>query len=241
VRSTLRGTACGAALVALALAGCSSSGGSHASSTPPSSAASTISATALSDKIKAGLTGLTSAHLAVDAGPLGGTSSGDFSFENGTATASDITLNNTKVITIDGTSYAKLPRGQNTSGKPWVKVSQDSSNEFVRGLAGALSVSKAAASLPAIADLAATATSVKADGNTYTLVIDPSKSSGTTLGALLGATGQKTVPVQVTLDDKGRPAHIRVNLKLANVDITISDFDAPVHITAPPADQVAGG
>jgi hypothetical protein len=229
-------------LATLALAGCSSSGGSHAPS--PSSPAATVTATSVADKIRTGLTGLTSAHIDVDAGVLGGTSSGDFAYSDGTATASRMSLgsgaNKTEVITIGPTSYAKLPAGRNTSGKPWVKVSQDSSNEFVRGLA-ALSVSKAAASLPAIADLAATATSVKADGNTYTLLIDPSKSSGSTLGARLGATGQATVPVQVTLDDKGRPVRIHVNLKLGSVDITISDFDAPVHISAPPADQVASG
>ena len=227
----------GAVLIVLALVGCSSSGGSHPSSAP----ASTITAAAVAEKIRSGLTGLTSAHIDVDAGVLGGTSSGDFSYADGTATASRIILGKTEVVTVDGTSYAKLPSGQNTSGKPWVKVSQDSSNEFVRGLAGTLSVSKAAASLPAIADLAATATSVKADGNTYTLLIDPSKSSGSTLGALLGATGQATVPVQVTLDDKGRPARIRVDLKLGAVGITISDVGAPVHISAPPADQVASG
>jgi hypothetical protein len=232
----------GVVLIMLALAGCSSSGGSHH---PSASASSTLSAAAVADKIRGGLAGLTSAHIDVDAGALGGTSSGDFTFADGVATASRITLGSgsdkTEVITVGNTSYAKLPAGRNTSGKAWVKVSQDSSNEFVRGLAGTLSVTRAAASLPAIADLAATATSVKADGNTYTLLIDPSKSSGTTLGTLLGATGQSTVPVQVTLDDKGRPVRIRVDLKLGNVDITISDFDAPVHIGAPPADQVASG
>jgi hypothetical protein len=233
-----------AALVALALAGCSSSGGSHAPS-PSRHAASTVSAQALAGKIRTGLDGLRSAHIVVDAGALGGTSRGDFTYAGGTATASDITLGKTEVVTVDGTSYAKLPSGQNTTGKSWVKVSRDSTNEFVRGLSGTLSVSRAAASLPAIADLAATATSVKADGNTYTMLIDPSRSTGTTLGALLGATGQKAVPVQVTLDSAGRPVRIRVEVKLGSqpfdVDVTVSHVNAPVHISAPPAGEVAGG
>jgi hypothetical protein len=100
--------------------------------------------------------------------------------------------------------------------------------------------------LPAVADLAGSASSVRDKGSGhYALVIDPSRSSGTTLGTLLADIGQKTVPVDVFLDAKGRPVKVRIGVVLGSqsliVRVDISKFNAPVHIGAPPADQVGAG
>jgi hypothetical protein len=245
-------------LVPALLAACSSSGGGSAS-TPPSSgapqtsgsaAASSPAAAALAAKMRKGLTGLTSAHVVVNAGALGGTSIGDITYANGTATASDITLESgadkTRIITVGSNSYANLPKGRNTTGKPWVKVSATSKNEFVRALASSLSLNKAAASLPAVAGLASTASSVQAKGTgRYALVIDPAKSSGTTLGTLLGDIGQKAIPVTLVLDSAGRPVKVLIAVKIGSQSftfgVTVSKFNAPVHISAPPADQISAG
>jgi hypothetical protein len=218
-------------LPVLLAAGCSSSGGGNSDTSPPSSSArqsnasvppGSAAAAALAAKIRTGLSGLTSAHIVVDAGSLGGTS---------------------RIVTIGSTSYAMLPKGRNTSGKPWVTVTTSSKNEFVRALASSLSLNKAAASLPAVADLVSTATSVKPKSTThYALVIDPSKSKGTTLGTLLADIGQKTVPVTIDLDGKGRPVKIQIAVKLGSQSFTysvdVSKFNAPVHISAPPADEI---
>jgi hypothetical protein len=247
------------ALPALVIAGCSSSGGATKTSSPPppSSTQSTASVTpgspaavALAAKIRKGLTGLKSAHLVVNAGSLGGISVGDISYANGAATASDIVLDNggekTRIITVGSTSFAKLPKGRNTSGKPWVTVSAASKNEFVRALASSLSLNKAASSLPAVADLAGTASSVTTKSEAqYALIIDPAKSSGTTLGTLLADIGQKTVPVRLTLDRGGRPVAVAITVKLGSqtfaVTVAVSQFNVPVKITAPPAGQVSSG
>ncbi|MGH8860065.1 MAG: hypothetical protein ACRDVG_02325 [Jatrophihabitantaceae bacterium] len=242
-------------VLVLVVAGCSSSGGKKtgASNAPSSSAPSTdlAQAVTLGNTMRKGMTGLTSAHISVDAGTLGGKSVGDVKYANGQATASRITLDvggRTEIVTVDDKTYAMLPPGRNTSGKPWVIVSSASKNEFVRALDSQATISKAAASLPAVADVAATATSVQDMGNStkghhYALQIEPARSSGTTLGALLANIGQKTVPVDVYLDSKGRPVLIKIAVKLGTqslpVTIAVSRFDESLAITAPPANEVA--
>jgi hypothetical protein len=195
---------------------------------------------------------ITSAHLQLDGGVLLGTTEGDFSFADGSATASDIMVNqggqHTRVVTVGTTSYAMLPAGQNTTGKPWAKVSANSKNEFVRGVAGTLGLVKAASSLTAVAGLVSTATSVQDKGSSgpgheYALVIDPAKTSGTDLGALLSMAGPDPLPVTLFLDGAGRPVRVQVTLKLGSqpfdVTVDVSKYNAPVHITAPPASQVS--
>ena len=233
------------------VAGCSSSGGSSPSSSPAASAASNKQAHALADKLRAGTSGLTSAHIKVDAGSIGGTSEGSVTFKDGAATASDITLDqsgSTRVVTVGDTSYAKLPGGRNTSGKPWVIVSNNTSNEFVRALVGQVAIIKAAVSVPAIADLVASATSVRdlgdsATGHHYAISLDMNRVNGSELGSQLAGLGTNPLPVDVYLDPKNRPVEIKISARLGTeslpITITVSKFNAPVTITAPPADEVA--
>jgi hypothetical protein len=247
---------CAAAVVlpALLVAGCSSSGGSGTPTspraTPSVSHSLTPGSAALAAKIRRGLDGLTSAHVVVNAGALGGTSVGDIRYADGKATASEIVVDSgtdtTRIITVGATSYAKLPASRNTTGKPWVKVSTASPNEFVRALASSLTLTAAASSLPALADLAGTATSVtKRGAHRYALVIDPARSTGSTLGTLLGQIGQKAVPVKLVLDGKGRPTAVDMTVKLGSqtfvFTVRASRFNAPVKITPPPTGQVGAG
>ena len=114
----------------ITVAGCGSSGSGGASkpaTSAPSASTSTTqpgssAAVALAARMRSSLTGLTSAHVDVDAGQLGGKSSGEFLYAKGISTASAITLDSgaekTRIITVGSTSYAKLPPGRNTSGKP---------------------------------------------------------------------------------------------------------------------------
>jgi hypothetical protein len=242
----------------LLIGGCSSSGGRAGStsaaaptSTSARPSAGSARAVALGATMRKGMTGLTSAHIVVDAGALGGKSVGDVRYADGAATASDVVVavgGSTELRTIGATTYAKPPAARNTSGKPWVIVSATSKNEFVRALDSQVTISKAAASLPAIAGVAATASSVQdkgtdGTGHHYALQIEPARSSGTTLGSLLADIGQKTVPVDLWLDGKGRPVLIRIAVKLGtqsfDVTIAVSKFNAPVKITPPPTDQIA--
>jgi hypothetical protein len=239
----------------LVLSGCTSSGGSAPSSAPATSPGASTGnglATQLAGTMQTALRKITSAHLAMDGGVLLGSTEGNFSFANGSATASDIMVSQgaqkTRVLTVGSTSYAMLPSGQNTSGKPWVKVDANSKNEFVRGVAGTLGLVKAASSLTEVAGLVSTATSVQDKGSTsrgheYSVVLDPAKTSGTDLGALLGMAGPDPIPVTLVLDSSGRPVQVQVQVKLGsqpfNVTVDVTKYNAPVHITAPPASQVA--
>lgn len=236
----------------VALAGCSSSGGSPPGAPPSSgsSASASAQAAALADTLRRATSTLTSAHVKVDAGPIGGTSTGEVTFAAGRATASDFTLSAsgpTRVITVGNTSYAKLPGGRNTSGKPWVVVSNNTSNEFVRALVNQVSVIKAAASVPAIADLVASARSVHdlgsaPQGHHYAISLDLQRVRTTALGAELAALGTNPLPIDLYLDPKGRPALIKISARLGTqplpIAVTVDRFDAPVKITAPPADEV---
>jgi hypothetical protein len=240
------------AATVLLVAGCTSSGSGGTSGAPTStSGGGSALATQVAARMRAGLAGVTSAHLVINAGGLGGTSSGDVTYSNGQATASRLTLNaggNATIVTVGDTSFAKLPAGRNTTGKPWVVVSPDSSNEFVRALSSQVALIKAATSLPAIAAAVGTATSITAKGTTpqghaYALQLDPAKISDANLGAALRALGESPIPVTLLLDRSGRPTQIKIAVTLGSssfpIVIDVSRFDAPLKITAPPDDQVA--
>jgi hypothetical protein len=245
---------CGLAVLgvlALTASGCSSSGTASPTSATGSAAPARAAARALASRMQHGLAGLRSAHVEADAGALGGRSTGNVTYAGGKASASDITLGTgsdaAEVITVGTKSWAKLPHGQNPSGKPWLPVSSNSSNQFVRGIAGQLTISQAAASVPAVADVAATATRVVDKGSTarghhYALLVAPADSRGTTLGTLLADIGQPTVPIDVYLDRKDRPTTIDVTVKIgaqsSTITVTVSRYNAPVRILRPPADQI---
>jgi hypothetical protein len=240
----------------LVLAGCSSSGGGSSPTTSAAPIAVSAAAKRLAAKIEQGTATLTSAHLDVNAGALGGTIAGNVSFANGQTTGSDLTVtqsgSTTEVITVSGTTYGKLPSSQNTSGKPWVKVSDSSSNEFVRALAGTMTLVNAATSLGDVSKLITTATtSVKDVGSEpvggtttehYALTVDPKKVSGD-LASALGSTGSKALPVDLWIDGQGRPVQIKIAIPLGSQSlpllVKVSSFNAPVLISAPPSDQVS--
>jgi hypothetical protein len=252
-RMTVRLKALAAAAIAVApIVACSSSG----PASQPAASPRSVDVHALASRMRTGLSKLTTAHIAVDAGPLGGSSSGDFRYANGSATASHIVLasgdQQTEVITVGSTSYAKLPQGENTSGKPWLKVSADSSNQYVRGVSDALGVANAAGSIPAVADIVDSASSAQDKGKTtvngiaahaYAVDVVPSQAPAGPLGSLLQQLGQKTVPIQVAVDKQNRPVRIAVDVRLGGlstvVTISVSKFDQPLRISAPPPDQVA--
>jgi hypothetical protein len=240
------------AATGLLVAGCTSSGtgGSSSAATGPSGGASPL-ATKVAGMMRTGMAHVTSAHLVIDAGGLGGKSVGDVTYSNGQATASRLTLDaggTATIVTVGDTTYAKLPAGRNTSGKPWIVVTPDSNNEFVRALSSQVSLTKAATSLPAIADAVGTASSITDKGTTgqghvYDLQLDPAKISDADLGAALRDLGENPVPVTLVLDPSSRPTQIKIAVKLGSssfpIVIDVSNFNAALRITAPPADQVA--
>lgn len=239
-----------AVLATTLAAGCSSSGGKKhedARSADPS---------ALAAQLNTALNALTSAHLAIAAGSLGGDSTADVLLSKGHATATDVHLTQAgepiEVVTVDGKSYAKIAAA---GGKPWVLVSADSSNAVAKSLATSLSVADVTTSLSVVSGLVASANGLQdkgtasVDGVTtthYVMTIDPGKGTGSAqLDGLLKSLGGSQIPVDLWLDDQSRPIRFTISISLGStklpVTVDVSRFDARLKITAPPAAEVSSG
>jgi hypothetical protein len=217
----------------------------------PSTSASSVSAATVAAQLRAGIDGLTSAGVIAHAGSLLDSLTGELALHSGTVTASHLVIGTgssaATVITVGSTSYAKLPKVQN--GKAWALVTSSSKNSFVLALAPTLSVVQAATELNSIADLVATGTGVRSLGAAtvngtptthYALTLHGS-STGSGLSTVLALAGASGVPADLWLDSTGRPVQVQIVLSALKVTavITLTNFNAPVTITAPAASQVA--
>ena len=254
-----------AALIApLVLAvGCTSSS-KHSTTTstsstpsPAGSGSSTASgAQALQASMHSALASVTSTAVSIDAGGLIAATSGHIMLDNGSATASDITIGTgadaTRVITVGSTAYAKLPAGQNTTGKPYLKVSESSSNEFVRGLASDLQILQATYSLGDLVDLLASATGFTDNGPTQLAGAPAHEYSfdvtgdahGSNLQKQLASLASAPVPVQLWTNAQNLPVKVVLTVKIGGASLpvtaTLGSFNTPVTITAPPSSEVSG-
>lgn len=239
------------------LAGCTSSGGTSKQESTKTAAAIT-SPTALAAKLGTSLDALTSAHLAIDAGSLGGKSTADVLLQDGRATATDVHLTQggaeLEVITAGGKSYAKLPTTKDAA-KPWVLVSPTSTNPVVKTLATSLSVADVTSSLSVVSGMVGSATGLQDKGTDtvngarakhYVMQLDPSKGTGDAeLDGLLKSLGSTKLPVDLWLDEQIRPVKFTITISLGNaklpVTVNVGSFNAPLTITAPPASDVSTG
>ena len=239
-----------AALLPAVLAGCSSS--SSGAGAGPS-----VAPAALAGRLDTALTALTSAHLDIDAGALGGTSTADVQLAGGRSTATDVHLTQSgqpvEVVTVGGAGYAKIPAAANDSGKPWVAVDAGSSNAIAESLATTVSVSDVTTSLSVVSGLVRSATDVRETGSEpvggaaatrYSMKLNPQKGTGnSSLDGLLKTLGSTSIPVDLWLDSSDRPVKFTLHIALGGtalpVTVAISRFDAPLSITAPPANEVS--
>jgi hypothetical protein len=142
----------------------------------------------------------------------------------------------------------------NPGDKPWLLISSTSSNPAVRQLAASLESITQSSDLDQYAAFAEAATvevvgAGEVDGvakTHYVLTVDVLQLPNDTPGRqdLLSA-GVVRVPVELWVDADGRPVKASQELTVQGQDVTtvvtLGDFDEPVTITAPPADQVATG
>ena len=135
-----------------------------------------------------------------------------------------------ELISLDGVMYLKSQLFA-ASGKPWIKVDPNGTDAFSKQMAPTLRQS---------ADLRASLEVYK--GSTATLV---DTSSGLRHYRLSGVTvtisptaAPMSQKVDLWLDDQDRPAKMTTTTSGVTMQVTYSDWGAPVTITAPPADQV---
>jgi hypothetical protein len=244
-----------AAICALLLsAGCTSSA-SKANNNDTSSAAS-ATANQLATKLTAGLAGVTSVHLSV-ATDLAGQKiqgGGGIGLNNGGIEQGDITeqlpggLGEIHIILSGGKTYAKLPAALVKADKPWVLVSSDSSDPIVAQLASTIDTVLAVASPNSVVAFAKAAKSVDDLGAVtiggvqtthYKVSVDPKKLPST----FPGGGSSTAIPVDLYIDAKGRPIQISGKFTVLGQALTpkivLSDYNKPITVTPPPADQVA--
>jgi hypothetical protein len=234
----------------------SSTSGASAAAFP---AASPL-ATELFARVSAGLKKVTSAHVAITT-TLGGetiTAAGDEALASGNLTAADITENvpgqgGFRLIIISDKTYAQLPASMNHSGKPWVLVSTNSADPVIKELAATLDQLKSSASVTAVAQFAPAATGVTDQGSEdvggvptthYGFTVQVAKLPSTFPGkAILQQAGVVTIPMGLWTDAQGRPVKLSQRLAVSgqtsDTTVYVSGYNNPVHITAPPADQVS--
>lgn len=248
-----------AAIVPLVLAaGCTSS--KKPTTTSSSSRQGTVNsgaALALNRSMKTALSKLTSTAIDIEGGGLIAATTGHITLANGAATASDLTIGTgadaSHVITVGSDAYAALPKGQNTSGKPYIKVSATSGNEFVRALDSILQILQAASSLGDLVDLLQTATNFTVKPHTtlggapvadYTFNVI-GDANGSTLQKQLAQLGTAPVPVELYVNGQNLPVKIVLTIAIGGTPLpitaTLSNFNGAVTITAPSANQVASG
>lgn len=188
---------------------------------------------------------------------------GDETVENGLAKDSQLILTfpqvgTERVVTVDGKSYVMLPPSQRTSSKPWAFVTKHSSNSAVRYLANALNSSGAFAGTDLAKTFLSASDRLTKEGTTqlddgtqvvrYALDVLTSRLPNSyPTKKLFALVGVKKVPTDLAIDAMGHIRQMRQHLSLTvhqfkvttNTEIEMSDYNAPVSISAPPPDQVA--
>lgn len=257
------------------LAACSSStsgkgstgtSGAAGSSTGSSGAApggKPTDAAGLGGLMQSAIAGITSAHISLDVDAAGQkvSGAGNEKLSGGKLVAMDITeqlpggAGSLQLIIVDGKTYAKLPPSLNKSGKPYVLVSPNSSNATVRALAGSLDSALSSASIGSVGAFITAAQTVKLDGSAtvngvkathYSVVVDIAKLPADLPGKdALASSGLKTLPLDLYIDDQGRPVRVNEDFKVqgqeVSSNVTVTDYNKPVTVTAPPASQVSTG
>lgn len=237
---------------AVATAGCAQG----VDGTPPPSFPTTTKA--LGDRLQSAANSLHSAHLTmrVEAGATIN-ANGDEQLSNGKASALDLTeqlpsFGTIEIVMVNQKTYARLPESQRTSGKPWVLVRPGSSNPVVSAMGQTLQASDQFTQVGALGTFVNSTKNLRfagidtIDGATvghYHLTIDvdnlpddfPEKQT-------LETVGLHSLPIDAWVDTSGRSRKVTENLSVAgqkiSVVVTLGNFDAPVHITAPPANEV---
>ncbi|WP_375480777.1 hypothetical protein [uncultured Jatrophihabitans sp.] len=240
----------------------STSSASTSSASAPSTTASTpADAHGLGALLQRGVANVQSAHFTLDTkiATQSVTGTGDEKLDHGKVQAFRVTetigsAGEIEIILVDGKAYAKLPATLNTSGKPFVLLSTNSSNATIRQLAASITSSlSSGASLQSINALATAATSTRLVGKQeingvqathYDLVIDPTKiTTDPTTKQGLTQSGITSIPMQLYVDSQGRPVEVDENITVSGQTVTtkvaLSRYNQPVTITAPPASQVS--
>jgi hypothetical protein len=229
----------------------------------PSSSSSTsmpTDAKGLYTLMQSSVADVTSAHLALKVSSSGQalTVSGDEKLANGKVTAMRLfeTLpggaGSIQIILAGGRIYAKVPAPLNNTGKPYLLVTESSSNAQVRQLAKSINSSLTTASVDGYAVFAQAADSLKLVGSStvngapathYSIVMNPAKLPPSYPNKdELVSSGVGPIPLELYVDAEGRPVeldeHFTLNGNTVDTKASFTRYNVPVDISAPPAREV---
>jgi hypothetical protein len=245
---------------AFSIAACASSTTNGIGSTGGPGSGSPTDAPGLSALLERGSNSVKSAHISlkVDAAGAQVVGSGDEELNEGVLTGLNITeslpggAGSLQLIIADGKTYAMLPSSINPSDKPWVLITSDSTNPTIQQLSASISQTQASASIGSTTAFVTAAKSVENRGTEdvngvqathYSIVVDTAKlpSDNTGKQTLIQA-GVTSLPVELYIDSQGRPVKLTENFsaqgQAISTEVDVSNYDQPVTISAPPADQV---
>ncbi len=255
---------------ALTVTACSGSGGGKhaggASVTPVGRSApkgTPVSPATLAGTVRKGLAGVRSVHavLGIDLDGSRSTVTGDETLSGGRTKnlqVSTTDLQGTgplRLLVVDGTTYAKLPKALNPTAKPYVLLNAHSKNAKLRQLASTVDFALGSVSLDRLASLLSAASSASRVGPAtvggvaairYGVLISVAKLPDTFPGkSIIQTVGLKTIPADLYLDSAGRPVQVSQTVKVSGhgvgVRIALSRYNRTVAIAAPPAGQVGTG
>jgi hypothetical protein len=246
-------TAAALLAAALALTACSNITRGH-----PDSASMTSAK--LGAILTAGAKTVTTAHMdmSVDAAGVSVTAKGDEQQTNGQTSAVDISEQITNVgslemIVVTDQLYLKLPDALNPTDKPWVRITSNTSDPTLAPFVKALDALKYSASMDRSAIFAeatdhivskgkAQVDGVATDHYALTVLVDKLPSDFPDITTVKAA-GIDAIPIELWVDSHGRTVKLAEKLAVggqqSSTNVTMSAFNKPVTITAPPADQVA--
>jgi predicted small secreted protein len=236
------------------------------SSTAPSTAASSggssgafpTNLAALGDLLVKGGNSVKSAHLELSESAAGTTvaGAGDETVSNGKVTSIDLSesVGATKLrfIIVNGKVFAQLPASVYPAKKPWVEISSTTTNVQLQQLYSSFQSSIQTGTGDSVRVLTSAATGLKLEGieqldgtpsqhYSMTVVIANLPSTFPNKAALT-QTGLTNLPFDLYVDVQGHVRKVTEDFTVSGQHVTtvvtLSKIDQPVHVTAPPADQV---
>jgi hypothetical protein len=204
-----------------------------ASSAPSSTGAAAVTPAEIASMMQAGVAGVSSAHLTWE------TMAGDV----------------IRMLVVDGRAYVNVVSGPDATGMTWILASPTSKNPTLKSLAGSIASAQQSGAADAYGVFVLAARSAKKVGTEhiagqpttrYTVTVDLRKVHSplitTQMRQVMAEAGISTIPLDLWLDDHGRPLKvvdvIAADGQRATNTVTLTKYNEPVTITAPPAADV---
>jgi hypothetical protein len=235
---------------------------SSASRAPSSTSAATVTPAQIASMMQAGVARVSSAHLAWET-KAGDevllAMQGDELLSAGKVIAMDLRETQAgdviRTLAVDGKVYVNVESGPDATGKTWLLAAPTSKDPTLKSLASSIASAQQSGAADAYGVFVLAARSAKKVGpeqiagqpaTRYTVTVDLRKVHSplitTEVRKAMTEAGINTIPLDLWLDDNGRPLKvvdvITADGQRATNTVTLTKYNEPLTITAPPAADV---